>query len=119
MVSFFVASPEAGEIAQFVMRELSQPSAALDRISEGVFEPLHQQLCRSWATATGEDPDSERTRITVFTLIGQVVYFRIGREAVLRRMGWKDIGPQQAGAIAAVAAANLDAMLTARKAAAR
>ena len=30
MISFFVASPEAGDIAQFVMRELAQPSAALD-----------------------------------------------------------------------------------------
>jgi AcrR family transcriptional regulator len=116
MVSFFVASPEAGEIAQFIMRELSQPSAALDRMYKGVLEPLHGQLCRAWAAATGEEADSERTRLTVFTLIGQVVYFRIGREAVLRRMGWTDIGPQQARAIAAVATANLEAMLTAGRA---
>ena len=32
MVSFIVASPEAGDIVQFVLRELSQPTAALDRI---------------------------------------------------------------------------------------
>lgn len=116
MVSFFVASPEAGEIAQFVMREMSQPSAALDRLYGGVFEPLHQRLCRTWAAATGEDAESERTRITIFTLIGQVVYFRIGREAVLRRMGWTEIGPRQARAIASVALANLRAMLEAGKA---
>jgi len=113
MVSFFVASPEAGEIAQFVMRELAQPSAALDRIYLGVFAPLHERLCRAWAAATGEDPESERTRLIVFTLIGQVVYFRIGRQAVLRRMGWSEIGPRQAKAIASVAMANLDAMLAA------
>ena len=41
---------------------------------------------------------------------------RIGREAVIRRMGWTDIGPQQARAIAAVATANLEAMLTAGRA---
>jgi len=116
MVSFFVASPEAGEIAQFVMRELAQPSAALDRIYQGVFAPLHERLCRAWGAATGEDPESERTRLTVFTLIGQVVYFRIGRQAVLRRMGWPEIGPREAKAIASVATANLDAMLAAGKA---
>jgi AcrR family transcriptional regulator len=116
MVSFFVATPEAGEIAQFVMRELSQPSAALERLYQGVLEPLHEQLCRAWAAATGEDAGSERTRITVFTLIGQVVYFRIAREVVLKRMGWTEVGPGQARAIAAVAIDNMNAALAARKA---
>ena len=39
MAGFVVARPEAGEIVQFVLRELSQPSEALDIIYEGVFEP--------------------------------------------------------------------------------
>jgi AcrR family transcriptional regulator len=116
MVTFFVASPEAGEIAQFVMRELSQPSEALDRIYRGVLEPVHVQLCRNWAAATGEEAESERTKITLFTLVGQVVYFRIAREAVMRRMGWSEIGPAQASAIAEVAMDNLAAVLAARKA---
>ena len=59
------------------------------RIYNGVFEPTHARLCQIWADATGEDAESDRTKITVFTMIGQVVYFRIGREAVMRRMGWK------------------------------
>ena len=115
MISFFVASREAGEIAQFVLRELSLPSAALDRIYAGVFGPIHGQLCRIWEMATGEPAESERTKLTVFTLIGQVVYFRIGREAVLRRMGWSDVGPAEAKAIVAVAIDNLTAILAARK----
>ena len=114
MVGFFVASPEAGDIAQFVMRELAQPSAALDRIYAGVFEPTHRQLCQIWNQATGENADSEATKLTVFTLIGQVVYFRIAREAVLRRMGWDGISGPQAGAIASVVKRNLDTMLDAR-----
>ena len=39
-----------------------------------------------WQAATGEDADSDATKLAIFTLIGQVVYFRIGREAVQRRM---------------------------------
>ncbi len=82
MVGFIVASPQAGEIVQFVLRELSHPTAALDRIYAGVFEPTHRRLCQVWEQATGEAAESEATRLTVFTLIGQVIYFRIGREAV-------------------------------------
>ena len=115
MVSFLVASPEAGDIAQFVMRELSQPSAALDRIYAGVFEPTHRQLCQIWQQASGEDADSEAAKITVFTLVGQIVYFRIAREAVMRRLGWAGIGPKEATAIADIVKSNLDAILTARR----
>jgi AcrR family transcriptional regulator len=114
MVTFIVASPEAGEIVQFVLRELSHPTPALDRIYDGVFEPTHRRLCLLWERATGEPAESEATRLTVFTLIGQVVYFRIGREAVMRRMGWNEIGNAEAAKVVAVAAANLDAILAAR-----
>lgn len=115
MVGFIVARPEAGEFVQFVLRELSQPSEALDIIYDGVFEPVHRRLCAIWAAASGEDAESERTRITIFTLIGQVVYFRIAQAAVLRRMGWDQVGPAEAADIIAVVGSNIDAILAARK----
>lgn len=115
MVGFIVARPEAGEFVQFVVRELSQPSEALDIIYKGVFEPVHQRLCRIWAEASGEDAESERTRITIFTLIGQVVYFRIAREAVMRRMAWDRLGPEEAASIISIVKGNLDAILASRK----
>ncbi len=115
MVAFVVVQPEAGEIVQFVLRELSHPTAALDRIYNGVFEPTHHRLCAMWAAATGEAAESDETKLVVFTLIGQVIYFRIGREAVKRRMGWSEIGLPEAARIAAVAGHNLDAILNSRK----
>lgn len=115
MVGFIVARPEAGEFVQFVLRELSQPSEALDIIYDGVFEPVHRRLCAIWAAASGEDAESERTRITIFTLIGQVVYFRIAQAAVLRRMGWDQVGPAEAADIIAVVGSNIGAILAARK----
>lgn len=116
MVSFMVARPEAGEIVQFVLRELSTPTEALDRIYGGVFEPLHKRLCQLWASATGGTPESEITRLSVFMCIGQVIYFRIARPAVLRRMGWSDIGAAEATKIAGLAKENVAAMIAARKA---
>jgi len=110
-VGFIVAKPEAGEIVQFVLRELAQPTAALDRIYSGMFEPSHRRLCAIWAAATGADPDSEQTRLTVFTLIGQAVYFRIAREAVQRRMGWAGIGPSEAAKVTETIKSNVEAIL--------
>ncbi len=115
IVGFFVVSPDVGDFAQFVLRELSVPSPALDRLYTGVFEPTHRQLCTIWEQATGEPAESEVTKIRIFTLIGQVVYFRIAREAVFRRMGWTEIGPAQATLIASVASGNLSSILASRK----
>lgn len=115
MVGFIVAQPEAGEIVQFVIRELSHPTAALDAIYSGVFEPVHRRLCAIWAAATGEEAEAELTRLRVFAIIGQVIYFRIGREAVLRRMGWSAIGPTEAARITGVITENVHAIRTAIK----
>lgn len=115
MLEFFVAAPEAGEIVPFVLREMSAPTEAFERIYGGVFEPLHRRFCGVWEIATGEPAESENTRISVFTVIGQVVYFRLAREAVKRRMGWRDIGPKEVSAIASVAGRNLKAAIEAGK----
>lgn len=115
MMGFIVARPEAGAFVQFILREITQPTTALDILYSGVFEPLHRRMCALWEQATGEPAESERTRITIFTLIGQVVYFRIARDAVLRRMGWDSIGPEEAKAISGVAIENIEAALRARK----
>lgn len=118
LVRFLVTEPAAGEIVQFVLRELSAPGTGLAILYEGVFEPIHRRLCQLWGLATGTDPESEATRLAVFSMIGQVVYFRIGREAVLRRMGWADYGSAEAERLTALFQTNLKAALDARKRAA-
>lgn len=117
MVNFIVSRPESGEIVQFILRELTHPSEALDTIYAGVFEPVHKRLCALWEAATGEPAESESTKIRVFTIIGQVVYFRIGREPVMRRMGWETIGRREASAVVTVASDNLRIILNARRSA--
>lgn len=115
MTGFIVTRPEAGMIVQFVLRELAHPTSALDRIYDGIFSPVHRRLCRVWETATGEPAESDETKLTIFTLIGQLVYFRIAGQAVKRRMGWKEIGRNEAASITAIASANLDAILAAHR----
>jgi len=115
MITFMLGRPEAGEFVQFILRELSTVGPGVDILYGGVFEPVHRRLCQLWEQATGQPAESERTRIAVFAMIGQVVYFRIGREAVLRRMGWDNIGPAEASKLGAVFAENLKAALKAHR----
>lgn len=110
-----VGNPQAVPFVQFVLRELSQPTTALERIYDGVFEPNHRRFCLLWEKATGQPADSRQTMLTVFTIVGQVMYFRIAREAVTRRMGWADIGAAEGKAIAATVCANIDAMVAAAR----
>ncbi len=115
MVDFLVASPEAEPIARFILREMAEPSEAFERIYAAFMAPTHARICALWAVATGDDPDSAATRLATLGLIGQVVYFRVARPAAMRRLGWTEIGPQEASQIKE----SIGAALHARVAAAR
>lgn len=116
MVRFLVIGEGARPFVAFILREMSEPSRALDRIYTELFEPLHRHACRLWGAATGADPDSEETRIAVFALIGQALYFRIGRTVVVRRLDWQDIGEAQGRMILDRILGNLRALVaTARE----
>lgn len=115
MGGFLLTGPEAGGIVPFILRELQHPTTALDIIYAGVFEPVHRRLCAVFAAATGDEAESEATKIAVFTMIGQLVYFRIGREAVIRRLGWSQIGEAEAQRVTAIAVDNLMAVLDAHQ----
>ncbi|WP_248309380.1 CerR family C-terminal domain-containing protein [Bosea sp. Tri-44] len=99
MVAFLTTAPESELIARFVVREMLTPGPAFETIYGGLFEPVHRRVCGVWAAATGMEPEAPATRLAVFAAIGQVVYFRIARPAVTRRMGWNGIGPEEARAI--------------------
>ena len=115
MAVFMLSGPELGGFVRFILHELQYPTAALDIVYAGVFEPVHRRLCEIWAVATGAEPESEAVKIAIFAMIGQLIYFRIGREAVIRRLGWSDIGEDEARRIAAQASRNLMAAIAAAR----
>jgi AcrR family transcriptional regulator len=106
-----VARDAARPVARFVLREMFEPSPAFERVYDSVMGPMHARACAVWSRATGAPAESEETRLAVFTMIAQIIYFRLARPAVLRRMDWRDIGPSEASAIKRVILANLDAAL--------
>jgi TetR/AcrR family transcriptional regulator, regulator of cefoperazone and chloramphenicol sensitivity len=110
LIDAIIVRSEARAIVRFVMREMFEPSAAFERLY-GAIGPMHARACALWSRATGAPAESETTRLAVFSLIGQVIYFRLARPAVLRRMEWSDIGPAEGAAIERVVIGNLDAAL--------
>ncbi|PLX38974.1 MAG: DUF1956 domain-containing protein [Hyphomicrobiales bacterium] len=108
---FLLDNPKAGLIVRFMSREIMAPSAALDTIYARFLGPAHTRVCALWAAATGMDAESEETRLLVFSLIGQAVYFRIAREVIMRRMAWETIGTREVALSTKVLLDNLNTML--------
>jgi AcrR family transcriptional regulator len=110
---FLMVEPRAGLVAGFIMREMAQPSEALDVIYDGLFEGVHRRACALWAAATGREAESAEVRLAVFATIGQVLYFHLGRPVVQRRMDWSEIGRLEADAVAGAVKRTLLARLDA------
>ena len=102
---FSSCAREAQSIARFVVREMFEPSAAFERVYADAFAPMHARVCAVWAARDRRArPTATATRLAMFAMLGQILYFRIAPRVALRRMGWSDIGPREAEAIRAHAA---------------
>ena len=114
-VAFLIVRPEAQAIARFVVREMFEPTEAFERIYADAFAPIHERFCSVWAAATGAPADAPATKLATLAMLGQILYFRVGRRVALRRLGWADIGPSEGEAIRATLIAHLDAALAAAR----
>jgi len=111
LVLFLATGRQAADMAAFLLREIAEDGPTLDAIYARTVAPRHRAICALWGQATGRDPEGEAVRLAVFAMMGQALYFRIGRPVVLRRMGWDDIDEDAAGRIADVLCANLIATI--------
>ena len=113
---FMLSRPEAAAMARFVVREQMDPTESFDVLFQSVIRPRHERLCRLYARATGLEADDETVVIAVSTLIGQVMFFRVGRATALRRLGWEEIDPAHAERIVEVILDTVRAAVVARRA---
>lgn len=111
MARFVLTAPEAEPILPFMLREVAEEGPVLDTVYGALMEPAHRRFSALWAAATGQEAEAERTRLMVFALVGQILYFRIGRPVITRRMGWAALGPAEAAAIADLLAGNLRGLI--------
>ena len=105
---------EMRRIARFVIREQMQPTAAFD-ILFGTMSRIHGGACRLMGMATGREPETAETRLRVFTLLGQVLVFRVAEAVVLRRMGVDSYDDTFLTEVKALIRANVRAVVTAAR----
>lgn len=100
MVRLFVREEEARRWLMLVIREQANPTEAFDILYEQVFEVAHIIITTLVATLMGRDPAEERVVLETHTLIGQIVFFLVGRVPLLRRLGSGDVLSSKTAAMA-------------------
>ena len=101
---------EAERWARFIVREQMQPSAAFDVVYNSM-GGAHGVGARLVGVILGRSPDDEAVKLSVLTMMGQIMVFRVARELALRRMGWRTIGESERAAIKRVVIAQVNAIL--------
>ncbi|MBB5752335.1 CerR family C-terminal domain-containing protein [Prosthecomicrobium pneumaticum] len=109
-VELMLGTTEAELWARFVMREQMEPSAVFEVIFD-FMAGAHELICRLVGIALGEDPASDRVRMRVFTLLGQILVFRFCHPVVLRRLNKKSLTAEDRAEVAAILADNFEAIL--------
>lgn len=70
---------------QLIMRELVEPTLALDKIVQDVIAPLHQHLTQLVREAVGVQVSAAELRRCVFSIFGQCLFYRHSH-AVIQRL---------------------------------
>ena len=112
-IEVILGSAEAERWARFIVREQMQPTAA--------FEVIYRFLGGAAGTATRlvaaalQTEVSEETQIRAFTMMGQVLVFRVAQAVILRRTEWKAIGDNQRTLIKRIVLSQIDNILDAER----
>ena len=102
---------EALPIARLIVREQLGPTPAFEILYHKAFRHLHEQLCFLVGVALGRSARERQTILRTHLLMGQVYFFAMSRETILRRLGWRQLEGKNAELVVALLHENIDALL--------
>jgi TetR/AcrR family transcriptional regulator, regulator of cefoperazone and chloramphenicol sensitivity len=102
---------EAVAIGRIIVREQLTPSASFEILYAKGFRALHEALCYLVGVILDLGADDPETIIRTHMVMGQIYFFTMTREAILRRMGWTDLEGEKAEWVAGLLAEHIDALL--------
>jgi hypothetical protein len=79
----------------------------------GVFRLLIEAGALVVGKLSGEKPDSQNVRISVMTIVGQILVFRTHRATAMQFIGWKAVGTREVSAVQAVITRQCRAIMAA------
>ena len=111
LVRIGATCPDSDLLTNFMTREMVMPGEVDPLLYERLAKPMHMRFCQLFAIATAYPGPAEDLSVTVFSLFGQAVFFRMCKPVVLKRMGWSGFGGEEAQATIAVVSDNLRAIV--------
>ena len=93
MVHLFMEKPEARRWLMLVMREQANPSEAFDILYRDAFEKAHVTIATLISVLMDLERTDRRVLLETHTVVGQIVFFLIGRTPLLRRLGCDGFDP--------------------------
>lgn len=103
---------EAIRIGRLIVREQTEPSSAFEILYEKAFRDLHETLCFLVGRVLGWKASDRETILRTHSLMGQVWFFAVSRETILRRLGWRSLGGRNAETVATMLGENVEALLS-------
>ena len=104
-----LTSRESAGWAQLILREQQAPTSAFELLYERLMGRVLGLLTQLLQRLRGTDAD---VRLEVATILGQALVFRAANAAIVRLMGWRDIGGPELAAIQRQIRSNLISQLT-------
>ena len=114
VIDVIVGPAEMRRVARFIIREQMQPTAAFE-VLFGTMSRIHGAASGLLGMATAREPDAPETRLRVFTLLGQVLVFRVAEAVVLRRMGLDSYDEAFLAEVKALVRRNVGAVVAAAR----
>jgi len=102
---------EALPIARLIVREQLGPTPGFEILYHKAFRQVHPRLCFLVGLVLSSDPREPETILRTHMIMGQVYFFAMSRETILRRLGWRTLEGKNAERVIAVLEQNIDALL--------
>ena len=85
---------------RLVMHEFSHPTPAMARVVEEGMRPIYERVRRAVGKLVGLPPDHETTRLSVNSIIGQILFYTFSRPVLSRLQPELQLTPEQLDRIA-------------------
>ena len=102
---------EATPIARLIVREQLEPTPAFEILYREAFRKVHEALSLLVGVALGRNPRERKTILRTHLLMGQVYFFAMSRETILRRLGWRRLDGKHADLVVELLHENIDALM--------
>ncbi|KAA9000597.1 transcriptional regulator [Affinibrenneria salicis] len=111
MFAHLLTRDETMDLSRIMSREQLLPTEAFTLLHQRIYAPLHQRLTGLVACFAGLDATTESAIMHTHAMLGEVLSFRIARETICRRAGWRTIGQEQTEQIAQIVTQHIDFIL--------